>query len=191
MPSLSLIILVRHGETDGRSSVRFHGRSDVLLSSEGREQMHAAARSLPIDHFDLVVASPLARAWAAAAIVAPGSPVRLESDFREIDFGRWEGLTREEIEDLDPLLARSWLEGLEEFEFPEGETREAFRSRVLAGVERLLASPVGSALVVSHKGVIRTIVETLCGEKIGASEPVLGGVIQIDRGHDGVWRRSR
>jgi broad specificity phosphatase PhoE len=191
MPSLSRIILVRHGETEGRSSIRFHGKTDVPLSSEGREQMRAAARSLPISHFELVVASPLSRAWAAAAILAPGSPVRLEADFREIDFGRWESLTREEIEVLDPMLARSWLEGVEGFEFPEGERRGDFRSRVLRGLDRLLLSSASSALVVTHKGVIRTIVEKLCGEKIEATQPVLGGVVQVDRGPDGEWRRSR
>ena len=41
-------------------------------------------------------------------------------------------------------------------------------------------SQAGSALVVTHKGVIRTIVENLCGEKIEATQPVLGGVIQVD-----------
>ena len=191
MPSLSRIILVRHGETEGRSSVRFHGRTDVPLSSEGREQMRAAARSLPISRFELVVASPLSRAWAAAAILAPGSPVRLEADFREIDFGRWEGLTRQEIETLDPMLARNWLEAVEGFEFPEGEPRQEFRSRVLSGLDRLLACEVGSALVVTHKGVIRTIVERLCGEEVEATQPVLGGMVQVDRSPDGEWSRAR
>jgi broad specificity phosphatase PhoE len=191
MPSLSRIILVRHGETEGRSSIRFHGRTDVSLSCEGQEQMRAAARSLPISRFELVVASPLSRAWAAAAILAPGSPVRLEADFREIDFGRWEGLTSQEIETLDPMLARNWLEAVEGFEFPEGEPRQEFRSRVLSGLDRLLVSEVCSALVVTHKGVIRTIVEQLCGEKIEATQPALGGVIKVDRGAEGSWRRTR
>ena len=42
MSNLRRIVLVRHGETVGNSSLRFHGSSDVALSDEGREQMRAA-----------------------------------------------------------------------------------------------------------------------------------------------------
>ena len=53
MPKLRRILLVRHGETDGESSVRFHGSTDVDLSAEGREQAARAGRQVdrqPIDH---------------------------------------------------------------------------------------------------------------------------------------------
>ena len=93
MSKLRRIVLIRHGETDGESSVRFHGSSDVALSEAGRAHLRAAARTLRGEVFDLVVASPLRRSWEAAWIVSGGAPVRLEEDFREIAFGRWEGLT--------------------------------------------------------------------------------------------------
>ena len=35
------IILVRHGETVGESSIRYHGRNDVVLSRKGRSQAEA------------------------------------------------------------------------------------------------------------------------------------------------------
>ncbi|MCZ6783106.1 MAG: histidine phosphatase family protein [Proteobacteria bacterium] len=187
---LQTLILVRHGETDHQSSVRFYGATDVPLSAEGREQMRDAARSLPVDRVDRVVASPLQRSWAAAATVAPGAAVHLESGFREIDFGRWEGLTAEEIEAAEPALYRDWQSRLEGFEFPEGERRAAFRERVLAGLDRLLESEARSCLVVAHKGVIRTIVEKLCGEAPEQPHPELGEVIQVTRGADGAWFRG-
>ena len=127
---MSRILLIRHGETEGESSVRFHGRTDVPLSDSGRKQMRAAAARLPDEGFDLVVASPLSRAWEAARIVAPHRPISLEADFREIDFGRWEGLTAEEIEARDPALYRVWRARDENFEFPGGERRGDFRGRV-------------------------------------------------------------
>ena len=83
----------------------------------------------------MVVASPLGRAWKAATIVAPGLPVRLEPGFREIDFGRWEGLTREEIEARDPVLYRDWQAGTPGFEFPGGERRASFRTRIRIALE--------------------------------------------------------
>ena len=95
MSRLHRIALVRHGETDGNSSTRFHGANDVDLSTEGEAHMREVGRRFGHEHFDVVVASPLRRSWRAARLAGRGEPVRIESDFREIDFGRWEGLTRE------------------------------------------------------------------------------------------------
>ena len=106
--ALHRIVLVRHGETVGASSIRYFGSTDLALSAEGRAQARAAARSLPGDGFGLVVSSPLMRAWQSATIVARGRPVLLDPDLREIDFGHWEGLTAEEIEASDPARYRDW-----------------------------------------------------------------------------------
>ena len=40
------ILLVRHGETVGESSTRFHGRNDVALAESGRAQMARVAAAL-------------------------------------------------------------------------------------------------------------------------------------------------
>jgi broad specificity phosphatase PhoE len=183
------LVLVRHGETDGDSSVRFHGCSDVELDARGREQMRGAAkkiRRIPV----LVVASPLRRAWRSAEILTRGAPVRLEPDFREIDFGRWEGLTLEEIRQRDPILFEDWQKRAPGFEYPGGEPRAAFRERVQRGLDRLLAEPEWEALVVSHKGVIRTIVEALTRETLAAEKPALAEIVIATRQPDGTWFRG-
>ena len=159
MDRLGRLILVRHGETVGQSSLRYYGATDIPLSSLGRVQAREARSRIPGETFEAVWASCLARSWQAAQIIAPGHLVRLEADFREIDFGRWEGLTREEIEWLDPALHADWQTRKPGFEFPEGETRSGFRRRIEAGLSRLRASGVRSALVVAHKGVVRTLLE--------------------------------
>jgi broad specificity phosphatase PhoE len=199
MAAFSHIIVVRHGETEGQSSIRFHGVTDVPLSDEGREQVRRLARTLPAEGFDLAVASPLQRARETAAIIAPGSPVRIEPAFCEIDFGRWEGLTAQEIEARDPELYREWQERRSDFDFPQGEPRAAFRARVIAGIDTLLADAgedthngalVGAgedthngalvALIAAHKGVLRTIVERLTEQSLGdPSYPPLGGAAHL------------
>jgi broad specificity phosphatase PhoE len=187
MQTLRRIVLVRHGETVGNSSIRFHGSTDVELSVEGRQQAEAAARALRKQSFDLVVASPLRRSWQAAWIASRGQPVRIEPGFREIHFGRFEGLTKEEIQAQDPISYADWQSGAEGFEFPNGEARAEFLTRVKEAVERLVASPARAALVVIHKGVIRAIVEQLAGEKIAPGEPALGERIVLTRLPDGRW----
>jgi broad specificity phosphatase PhoE len=150
--------------------------------------MACAARSLPDQGIDRVIASPLSRAWAGARIVVPRGPILLEPDFREIHFGDWEGLTAEEIERLDAEGFRRWREGPRDFGFPGGEERGAFRARVSRGLARLLRSPVRSPLVVAHHGVIRAMVEELCAEPAPEGAPALGGLLQVRRDPRAGWR---
>jgi broad specificity phosphatase PhoE len=187
MSRLRRIFLVRHGETDGESSIRFHGSTDVDLSAEGREQVARAGHQVRRQPIDLVIASPLRRSWKAAWIVGGGAPVRLERDFREVDFGRWEGLTMEEIQARDPDLCREWISGADGFGYPEGESREGFRARIVRGLERLMAADAHSALLVLHKGVIRVIVDQLTGEALPLGDPDLGGVVTLTRDARGGW----
>ena len=189
--SLRRIVMLRHGETVGNSSVRFHGAGDVPLSDAGRAQMRAAARGLRQEVFDLVVASPLRRSWEAAVVVAGGTPVRIEDGLREIHFGRWEGLTAGEIELRDPVLHREWRERAPGFEFPGGELRAEFRARVLAAFHRVAASGAPSALLVGHKGVIRTIAEHLLGAPLPDDVPQLACAVGLSRDAGGRWFLGR
>jgi broad specificity phosphatase PhoE len=190
MSLLRRIVMVRHGETEGRSSIRFHGSADVPLCDEGREQLRQSARTMGTESFDLVVASPLRRSWEGAAIVSGGAPIRLETDFREIDFGRWEGLTAEEIEASDPTLYQDWQSGVANFDYPGGEPRAEFRARVIRGLESVMTSGAVSVLLVSHRGVICTIGEQLVGQPL-SDGPELGGVVSLSRGTDDAWFEGR
>ena len=191
MTTLRRIVMIRHGETVGESSVRFHGSTDVALSEEGRDHMREAGRALRGEVFDLVVASPLRRAWEGARIVSGGAPIRLEAGFREIDFGRWEGLTKEEIEASDPVLSQDWQSRASGFEFPGGEPRADFAERVLAGLTRLESSGAASVLLVAHKGVVRAIAEKLLGSPLERDQPELGGQVGLSCGADGAWSPGR
>ena len=192
MTALRRIVMVRHGETVGNSSVRLHGANDLNLSEAGRAQMRAAARRLVTEVFDLVVASPLRRSWQSASLLANGAPVLLVPEFREIDFGRWEGLSSEEIQAADPVLFRDWKARAPGFEYPGGEPRAAFRKRVSQGLARIEQSGVQGALLVLHKGVIRTIAEQLLEAPLADGEPELGGCIDLSRdGENGPWFRGR
>lgn len=190
MSALSRVIVVRHGETEGESSIRYHGITDVPLSDEGREQIRRLARSLPADGYGLVVSSPLQRAVETAEIIAPGAPVRIEPAFSEIDFGRWEGLTAEEIEARDPELFGEWRARGTDFDFPEGEPRAAFRARVNAAIDALLDGEDlngSTTLIAAHKGVLRTIVERLTQQRLDDPHyPPLGSAASLVR-LDGRW----
>ena len=185
------LVLLRHGETTGDSGSRYHGSSDHDLSPVGREQIRLAAVKLHNEHFDVIASSPLRRAWQSAWILGQGRPIKLVSGFREIHFGRWEGLTRDEIEAADPTLFEDWVKHAPGFEYPGGEPRSEFKARVEQGLGELAAVPGNSALVVAHKGVIRTIVELLTGQAPPDGEPALGEMIEVTAEPEGIWILGR
>jgi len=185
MSRLRRLVLVRHGETTGNSRERLIGSGDPDLSEEGAHQIRVLGRRLGGQVFDLLVASPKRRAWQAARLIANGHPVRLEHSLREIDFGRWEGKTLREVEAADPMRFKQWREAASGFEYPGGERRQAFRDRIADGLKRIERSGATAALVVTHKGVIRTAVEQLTGEAMDRERPHLGEAVvltRLDRG---------
>jgi len=198
-PRDSRLVLVRHGETTGNSSVRYFGRTDVALSAEGRDQMRACARWLRSRfgpaRFEPVFSSPLRRASEGARMIAGDGAAVIEiAEFAEVDFGLFEGLTAEEIRERHPAEFIVWDRDrlAPDYAYPQGESRAAFTARVDRGVDRVLAAmtadgaPADSrcALVVAHRGVIRAIARRLTG-----AEPLIElGSIQIAARHDGEWR---
>ncbi len=181
------LILVRHGETDGESSIRHFGSTDVPLSAAGRDQMRKIAGALSFLEPEVYLASNLQRSWTAASIVSGGRSVRVERDLREISFGRWEGLTKEEIEARDPELYAQWQAGADGFDYPGGEPRAAFRERVAACIDRVLAAPGHQCIGVLHKGVIREIVRHLTGEELPVDTPAIAGRVTLSKRADGSW----
>ncbi|MBI4514739.1 MAG: histidine phosphatase family protein [Deltaproteobacteria bacterium] len=156
------LVLVRHGETAGQSSIRYYGATDVPLSETGRAQMRRAAAALAGEDFAAVYASDLARAREGARIVSGRAEVTAVPGFNEIDFGHWEGLTAEEIRRRDPEAYAAWAAQPADFSYPGGEATAAFRARTVAALHPLLAAaPPGALLFVLHKGVIRNIVSEL------------------------------
>lgn len=192
MSKASRLILVRHGETEGESSIRYHGRTDVALSDLGREQMRLAALAIHSPcavEFGRVFSSPLVRASEGARIMA-GDSVSLITieEFAEVHFGLFEGLTADEIRERYPEEYARWNADrlAPTFRYPGGESRAAFAARVERGLERMLShwTPRDrDALLVAHRGVIRAIVRKLVNR-----EPVVElGSIHILR-FDGGWQ---
>jgi broad specificity phosphatase PhoE len=168
------LIIVRHGETEGESSIRYHGRTDVALSDLGRAQLRAAAAEITRRNggarFSRVLSSPLVRAAEGARLIAGDASLITIEEFAEVHFGRFEGLTAEEIKERYPEDFARWNADrlAPTYTYPGGESRAVFAVRVDRGVERMLehwhyneARGPESALVVAHRGVIRQIVRRL------------------------------
>ena len=74
---------------------------------------------------------------------------------REIDFGRWEGLTFEEINDQEPEIVEQWAKDPQNFTFPEGESVASFWRRVRDVAQTVNKEPGKRVLLICHGGIIR------------------------------------
>ena len=149
------LYLIRHGQTRGNLEHRYTGcRTDEPLCPEGLEPL----KKLRLPPVSRVICSPMKRCLQSAGILFPGRVPEIVPDFRECDFGDFEGKSFEELKDSEAYCA--WVSSGGELPFPGGESRKAFAARCVRafGALRLWESPGNCALVV-HGGTIMAILE--------------------------------
>ena len=116
--------LVRHGQTIMNTQVRFRGRLEVPLNEVGRAEAREAARSLVGSGLVAVYTSPLGRAREVAEAIAVKNgvgAVRAQPGLLNLDYGAWEGLTKEESAQVDPDAWDAYVSDPEQAVCPEGE----------------------------------------------------------------------
>src|SRR5574340_151024 len=98
------VYLVRHGSTLLTQENRFAGETNVPLADEGRQQAQRLAARLAKEPIIAVYASPLERTVETARILAEPHSLDVipQNGLREMSYGRWEGLTRAEVETQYP-----------------------------------------------------------------------------------------
>src|ERR1700726_2936474 len=150
----SRVFMVRHGATVLSAEDRFAGATDVALSDEGREQTRRLAHRLSHEKITAVYASPLGRTVETAGILA--APHKLEvqtrDGLREISHGRWEQLTRREVEERFPGEAAEWEKDPYTFAPVGGESGLAVTARALPVLMDIVREHAADTiLIVSHK----------------------------------------
>jgi broad specificity phosphatase PhoE len=153
------ILLLRHAETDWNRERRFQGWRDIPLSPTGREQAESAARLLAASPLAAVWSSPLSRARETAALIAAPHKLTVhEADaFKEMGFGEWEGLTRDEVRERFPDAHRAWAETPHDAAWPGAETLGAVRARALAGLDELREAHQGQTVCLVSHGITSRI----------------------------------
>jgi probable phosphoglycerate mutase len=160
------LYLVRHGATQLTAEDRFSGAIGVELSEEGRWQAQRLAERLGPEAVKAVYCSPLSRTVETARILA--QPHRLapvhRDGLREISHGRWEGLTRREVEERYAEEYAAWEADPFAFAPEDGESGVAVLARALPVIREIVVShPHGRVVVVSHKATLRLLLSSLLG----------------------------
>ena len=164
--AVTRVFMVRHGATVLSAEDRFAGATDVALSDEGREQTRRLAQRLNGEKIVAVFASPLGRTVETAQILAKPHKLEVQTrdGLREISHGRWEQLTRREVEERFPEEAAEWEKDPYTFAPAGGESGLAVTARALPVLLQLVREHPGqNILVVSHKATIRLLLSSLLG----------------------------
>lgn len=160
---MTKIFLIRHGKTEWNNGGRYQGHSDIALSEEGKSQAKKLSIFLKETdiHLQAIYASDLIRAYETAEIVAIPHSIKVENHpgLREINFGKWEGLTFKEIKEQYSDLAQKWLVSPEELKIPEGESFNNVQIRAINALNEIIKIHEGQNIaIVSHGGTIRAII---------------------------------
>lgn len=154
-----VIHLVRHGAAEGADKGQYIGHLDVDLTQEGREELLELKEVYDYPEVPVVFSSPLKRCRDTASLLYPDNQVLILDDLIEYNFGEFEGCTAEELKENEDFL--KWLSGDKDAAPPHGETNQEFATRVATAfnqvVEGLLKTNITSAAIVTHGGVIMTI----------------------------------
>jgi len=178
--------VVRHGATEWSRELRFTGSRDIPLSAEGRRQSEAVAAALGGRTVAAVYASPLARACNSAELIARphGLAVGIEPDLREMAFGVWEGLSREEVAARFPAAYALWRSAPHRFSVAGAESLDQVAERVRRAVAALVGAHGDQTVVlVSHAIVLRLIVLQALGlgpERLWSVDAAPAGITEIE-----------
>ncbi|AKV01472.1 Alpha-ribazole-5'-phosphate phosphatase [Labilithrix luteola] len=160
------LLFIRHGETTLSAEDRFAGRTDVPLSDRGKEQARALGVRLGQEKLAAIYASPLGRTMETATLVAKAhglTPIP-EPGLREIDHGRWEQLTRAEVETKYADEYTAWEQDPFTFAPEGGESGLAVTARALPALRKIVMHHGGATVaLVSHKATIRLVLASLLG----------------------------
>ena len=155
------LLLARHAETGPDYYGRFVGVSDIGLGPEAPAQAERLASIIAAYQPSITFCSPLRRAQLTAGMVNSATPlgdIVTDPELREVDFGRWEGLTFAEIVEGDAELVKRWAVWSPDFAFPDGELTGDFLKRVQAAGDKFADRDEETVLAVAHGGVVRALI---------------------------------
>ena len=137
------VVLIRHGETEWALEGRHTSFTDLPLTENGREEAGLLQRALKHWQFKQVLISPLKRARETCELAGVADGVIVEPGITEWNYGRFEGLTTEQIEQEMP----DW--DLFEQGCPEGESPAQVGERVDRVIQKVRAID-GDVALFSH-----------------------------------------
>jgi alpha-ribazole phosphatase len=130
-----------------------YGQSDVPLASSFLEEFRTLKKLLP-EQFDVVYSSPLSRCIELAKLLKQDDKIIIDDRILEINFGSWELMKWDDIEQNEFHI---WMDDFVNIRVPSGENFQDLYNRAMNFVDELAKKKYQTVAVVTHSGVIRSI----------------------------------
>ena len=179
MPSVATITrfgLMRHAETFWNREKRIQGQSDSALTTKGKKDADSWGRQLSRYAWNRILISDTGRAVETAGRINHhlNAPVERDPRLREQDWGRWTGCRMAEVEKEASEKMPGWQTLGWKFCPPDGEDRISILERSKTALREAAGKwPGDCILVVTHEGVIKSLVYHFCGRRFVPEEPAL------------------
>ena len=167
------ILLTRHGHTERSEPEQYLGQTvDTALDERGRASAARLGERLADVRIDRIVASPLTRAAETARIVARGRHVDVDPRMAELNYGKWEGLTLEQIDEKYPGERELYDADPASYHVGGAENGRQVAKRLRSLIDELLewAETGGGAepccLLVGHSSVNRVLLAMVMGVEL-------------------------
>ena len=159
------LYLVRHGRTSYNNGRIYQGNLDIELDETGRRQAELTGARLAGHQIEAIYSSGLKRARETGVIINRHLEVELleRSGLREIDVGEWQGKSWAEVRKEYTRFYREWERHQTDLPYPGGESGADVQKRAMEVVEEILRQPLKNVLIVTHGGVIRTLLSSFLG----------------------------
>ena len=159
------IILARHGETEWNVAEVFRGQIDIDLNETGVKQAELLSGYLSTSAIAAVYSSPLKRALKTAEIIAQPHKlkVNVDPDLIDFNFGKWQGLSHQEVKEKYRDLYATWITHPEQVRIPDGEALEDVSKRVIRVRNKVIENHRGTVVIVGHRVVNKVMICTLLG----------------------------
>lgn len=160
------IYLIRHGKIELPTNERIYiGQSDLPLSKDGYRQGEALAKEFSKVKLDGVFSSDLLRSVTTAEFIAKEKALSVEKrrDLREINLGKWEGLSFSEVAQRYPREFEERGRNIGHFRPPGGESFAECSDRVLVAFNEIIKSPYENIAIVAHAGINRLLLCYILG----------------------------
>lgn len=153
---------IRHGRTPGNAEKRYIGRTDEALIPETRAELLERAARGEYGRPMILFVSPMRRCIETARIIFPDMEQHVIEEFRECDFGKFEGKNYLELTD-DPEY-QAWIDSGGTMAFPGGESMAQMSERAMRGFYKAMDMADGmDAAFVVHGGTIMAILSQIAG----------------------------
>ncbi len=165
-----VIHILRAMPSQGTLEGRYVGRAQSPLPMGAVSELAGLKRGYRYPEGELYCASPAVSCVDTLKILYPQADPEVVLELAECDFGDWENRTAEELKD-EPGF-REWLMG--QGAPPNGESGQVFFQRVCRGfmvlVQNMMARGTASAVLVTHAGVMTSILAAFGLPKAGPQD---------------------